>query len=675
MISDAINPILQWLNLHPSLAGLATFIISAAESVAIIGTIIPGTLMMTAIGTLAGAGVIPLYSTIMWAILGAIVGDGLSYWAGYYFKDHLRAVWPFRTNPQILESGERFFRTYGGASVLIGRFIGPVRALVPLVAGMLRMKPLRFTLANVISAIGWAPAYMFPGILLGAASLELPPDIAIHVILVFLLLSLFAVFCLWLIYRIFILVRNQINHYLDQIWEKLLYSKRFKIITSALKHHDANKLHGQLTLAFYFILTSLVFCALAFYIAHHPSNQLIVNNALFYLFRSLRGASGDHTFIGFTLLGQDYILIPVVAILTLYFIWKKYWHTAIHTVILLSLTGIGITVFKHLVKSIRPWGIEGVSGYSFPSGHTTLSTALYAGLGLLLIHAAKIKHRMPIYILIGLLILTISVSRLYLGAHWFTDVLGGWLLGAATLMLTVLSYNRKSEKNLYAKEILLVFLVSLLTLSGLDYYREFNTLKNEYTLTSWPSYTVTLNEWWQQNNPHLPFYRIGRIGIATEILNLQWLGDIKQIEAVLIQQGWEVPPDSSWIDVLHRITDVSSTEHLPLVSPLYLDKKPVLVLTKIINGDKKLVVLRLWSSDIIIQNSKLPLWVGSVGIVPRTYSWLFKYKNSKELVISSSLLFTQPPRGYDIREITVDGHLKHKHRIQKMLLIKPQHFT
>src|SRR5690349_9726034 len=99
---DVINPILQWLNAHPNLAGLGTFIISAAESVAIIGTIVPGSVMMTAIGTLAGAGVIPLWSTIVWAILGAIVGDGISYWIGRSFKDRLHDVWPFRTRPQLL---------------------------------------------------------------------------------------------------------------------------------------------------------------------------------------------------------------------------------------------------------------------------------------------------------------------------------------------------------------------------------------------------------------------------------------------------------------------------------------------------------------------------------------------------------------------------------------------
>src|SRR3990167_3833941 len=181
---SGIGPLLESLNSHPEWAGLITFLISASESVAIIGTVVPGSITMTAIGALAGAGIIPLWWTIFWAILGAIVGDGISYWIGWHFKERLSQVWPFRKHPKLLQSGEKFFYKYGGASVFIGRFVGPVRALVPLVAGMLRMQPMKFFIANILSAIGWAPAYMFPGIVLGAAALELPTAIAIHVVLV-----------------------------------------------------------------------------------------------------------------------------------------------------------------------------------------------------------------------------------------------------------------------------------------------------------------------------------------------------------------------------------------------------------------------------------------------------------------------------------------------------------
>ncbi len=186
----------------PHSAGLATFLISAGESIAIIGTIVPGTVVMTAVGALAGAGVIPLWSTLVWAILGAIIGDNLSYFIGRHFKDGLRQSWIFKTYPNLLNSGEVFFRKYGILSVFIGRFIGPVRALVPLVAGMLGMRPLSYVTVSVIASICWAPVYMLPGILLGEATLEFPPDVAVHALLVLLLGVLFVIFCLWTGYKL-----------------------------------------------------------------------------------------------------------------------------------------------------------------------------------------------------------------------------------------------------------------------------------------------------------------------------------------------------------------------------------------------------------------------------------------------------------------------------------------
>src|SRR3990167_7943014 len=185
------------------------------------------------------------------AMLGAVIGDGISYWMGHYFNDRLRRIWPFSTNPNLLEKGEGFVLKYGVMSVFIGRFVGPVRAIVPLVAGMLGMKPLLFTIANITSAIGWAPIYMLPGILLGAASLELPPDIAMHVMLVLLLMTLFILLCLWFIYKFLQLIHNRINYVQNRLWRKMKYSRHFSFIPKMLKYHNSERSRGQLTLAIF----------------------------------------------------------------------------------------------------------------------------------------------------------------------------------------------------------------------------------------------------------------------------------------------------------------------------------------------------------------------------------------------------------------------------------------
>jgi len=669
-MSDPLSPILQWINTHPELAGLVTFCISTAESVAIIGTIIPGTVMMTAIGTLAGAGVIPFWKTIIWAILGAIVGDGISYWLGRHFNERLPLLWPFRKYPALLQNGEVFFRRHGSMSVLIGRFVGPVRALVPLVAGMLGMPPLRFYIANILSAIGWAPAYMLPGILLGAASLELPPDVAIHVIAMLLMTTLFIFFLLWFIQKLVKLISAQLDHMLTRLWNRLSYSSYFSGVTRLLKHNNTQKTYGQLILAAYFVILGCVLSCLFLYVVFKGSPNIAINDVVFHFFRSIRTPHLDNVMLFITFLGEKKILLPTAVMLFAWLGFKKHWYTAWHVLALAFITAGSIEVLKILAHSPRPWGVvHNAEEYSFPSGHATLTTAFYLGLTCLLLQLGKIKHRRVFYYLIAIFILIVSVPRLYLGAHWFTDVLGGWLLGLAVLLLIIISYNRGKDKNLKASSIFLAILIILSINYSIVTYRNFNQLKQNYTLLDWPTYTVTSDAWWYQQGKHLPFYRTNRFGASTQILSLQWLGDLAGIQQTLLANGWEIPPKNDWVNVLHRISDVNSTEHLPLVLPIYLDKDPVLTLIKRANGDKKLLVLRLWDSRVLISDSHYPLWVGSVEIVPRTYSWLFKRKQNA-VALTPSLLFTEIPREYEIKEVTVQLSKSFRPQAQYMLLIK-----
>jgi len=637
-MSDVVSPLLQWLNANPELAGIATFVISAAESVAVIGTIVPGSVTMTAIGTLAGAGVIPLYPTLLWAILGAIIGDGISYWIGRYFKDGLRRVWPFRNNPGILERGEKFVHKYGVMSVFIGRFVGPVRALVPLVAGMFGMKPLQFTIANILSAIGWAPLYMLPGILLGAASLELPPDIAIHVMLVLFLLFLFVTLCLWIIYKILSLVNTHIEDTLTGLWKSLKKSRYFHVATTIMKHHDPKQHHGQLILAFYFLLTSTVLFLLTRHVMIVGAENMTVNNALFHFFRSIRSATADSAFICITLLGQKQVILPMICVLFGWLLYAKRYRAAIHAIGLAVIAAGSGFIIKKLVQSPRPWGImQSPETFSMPSGHTTLATALYIGIAFLLANTLRKRYRWMIYTPAIFCAFAVGVSRLYLGAHWFTDVVAGWLLGSAALMLVILSYHRTRENPIGIWRITAICSLALALTYSAFYVRNFDQLKVAYAQAPWPSSNIAMKEWWAKNEliPHL---NVSLFGFPSQPINIEWVGSLESIRDTLLKQGWSEPPDRDWVSILHRVADIKSGEYLPLVSPQYLDKRPVLILTRTINGSKKLVVIRLWESGRIIQDNEEPLWVGTIGSVPRSFSWLF-HKKRDNSEISADQVF------------------------------------
>ncbi len=669
-MSGVVNTILQWLNQNPELAGLATFIISAAESVAIVGTIVPGSVTMTAVGALAGAGVIPLWSTIIWAILGAIVGDGISYWIGHYFKDRLRRMWPFKDNPGILEKGEVFVHKYGVTSVFIGRFVGPVRALVPVVAGMLGMKPLQFSVANVTSAIIWAPAYMLPGIMVGAASLELPPDIALHVILAFFMGMLFFGLCLYLLYRIIQLIHIQIDQMQNWIWRKMKASRLLAPITVILKHHDKHRTHGQLNLAVYFLIFSSLFLALAWLVKSVGADSITINEAMYHLFRGIRNPWLDNIMLNITLLGQKQVIFPVIIVVLGYLLLARHYREAAHAFILILFSVAGVVVFKNLLKSPRPWGIfDSPETYSMPSGHTLLSAALYVGMAFLIASSMHTKQkRWIVYTIAFVMSIAVGVSRIYLGAHWFTDVLSSWLLSAAILCFVIVSYERNTIKYVNPLYVFLPALATLMLSYSMYHYKNIEQLKVNYAQVDWPVVTIKMDKWLDDES-EIPEFRSSLFGFPSQPINVQWVGSIDAIKNTLQAQGWNEPPARDWISILHRVADISSTQYLPMISPQYQDKKPALIMTRTVPGIKNLLVIRFWDSSRVIAENQQPLWVGIISIVPRTYSWVFK-KHKDAFKLEPKLIFSGKSKQWIYKMVSVSTP-DSKRKPQETLLVLP----
>ena len=146
------------------------FLVSFAESFAFLSLLVPGTTILAGCGALVPGGTLSLWPLLAGSIPGAVLGDGVSYWLGRRYGPAITRAWPLARHPEMVARGEAFLHRWGTASVAIGRFFGPIRAVIPLVAGIARMDRRRFWIANVASAIVWAPAVMLPGALLGWAA-------------------------------------------------------------------------------------------------------------------------------------------------------------------------------------------------------------------------------------------------------------------------------------------------------------------------------------------------------------------------------------------------------------------------------------------------------------------------------------------------------------------------
>ena len=154
-------------------AGPITFLLTLGESMVLLGLFIPATALMLLTGGLIGAGTLEPWGILAWGIAGAIVGDALSYALGRWAGPNVLRRWPLKQQRTAVARARLFFYRYGFASVLIGRFLGPIRSTIPTVAGVMGMAHGRFQLANVTSAVLWMPLMLAPGYItarsLGAA--------------------------------------------------------------------------------------------------------------------------------------------------------------------------------------------------------------------------------------------------------------------------------------------------------------------------------------------------------------------------------------------------------------------------------------------------------------------------------------------------------------------------
>ncbi len=168
-MEDVTQPLLAFIAEHENWAVAMMFITGFGESFAFLSLLFPGTTLLVAAGTLMKTGTLPYLPVMAGSILGAVLGDSVSYWIGRRFGGGLARIWPFSRNPALLPSGIEFFRRHGGKSVFIGRFFGPIRAVIPLAAGTMRMPRGRFWVANIASALVWAPMLLIVGDAVGEA--------------------------------------------------------------------------------------------------------------------------------------------------------------------------------------------------------------------------------------------------------------------------------------------------------------------------------------------------------------------------------------------------------------------------------------------------------------------------------------------------------------------------
>lgn len=604
---------------------------------------------MTAIGALMGAGVLPIYPMITWAIVGAIVGDLFSFWLGSHLHQNVRNCWPFTRYPQVLIKGEAFFERHGGKSVFLGRFVGPIRPVIPLIAGMLKMKPVRFFIADIPAAIGWAPAYMLPGILLGELSLKLEPQVATQ----FLLAVFASLIILWLVYwllkRLILRLINSARYLFTYIWRRFSPSQRWMAF---MRFPDDPQNALQFRTFTLFLVLLGIFC-LSVYSVMHQGVLTILNDPIFHFMRSLRSPLGDKVMNVITFFGAKQVMLAVSIVVLLYFVAKRNVWAGLHWFALSILSYGGGHLIKNWVQSPRPGSVflSLYYGWSFPSGHTLSILTVFGFLAVLTTQRCSLSAKRWCYAAVAFLVTAVGISRIYLGFHWLSDVIGSIVLGLCIIIGITFSYRSRESEQIDAKSLWFVVIFTSILAWGI-YTAQFLGDSLKSSVAYWPTHIVDEKVWWSQSKTEPPLYRINRFGKPVQVLNIQWAGDLQVIQKDLMKHGWKIAAKPDLLTIVASLTNEEKSNLNPIfLTRYYRDRKPALVMTKVVPGvSHPLLILRLWDSQIMLRKNGYTIWVGTVNYYRSWHSMLRRHGEKRPPKVAAIDYFKQDLQDFRWKE-------------------------
>ncbi len=608
LFSEYLQPITLWIKQHPNSALIITFFIAFAESLAIIGSIIPGSVTMTAIGILAGSGFLRIDLTLIAAILGATAGDGVSYFLGSIYRDRIHTYWPFKNHPQWLNYGKDYFERHGGKSVLIGRFIGPLRSLTPIIAGMMNMSHWRFFTANFLSAIGWSLLYVLPGVLIGAAGSELSPESATRLFMIILLflgfMWLLTLSLKWLLQKIKLVLNNNLHNF----WKKMLTNERWaryaKLITPSWE-----KNHYKTACLGIFVVASFVLYILIIFLS--TKNQVNTNftQPIDYLLHSLHNVFFSVFFIVFSEFTNILSLGLLFIIISYLMFTKRGWRAFCFWVLLNTLIIVLIVATDTVIRLLHlELLVSKVHYHYYPNFELTWATAEFS----FLIFYSNVNSKqllsrfLQFFLIISLLL--VYLAKLYLGDIWLLELLVAFFGAMLVSSATWLAFKKNPST---APQYLPISTIIVL-LSGfiIWLYFSFPTAFISHQ-TYLPQHSISERLWWNQTKPILPLYRINRVGKPSDLFNIQYAGSLSSLERILLQKGWVKKDETFLATLINRINHPYDAKNNPLIAQLYSNRKPALVMTLSTNSGSRQIV-RIWRSNYYLQHFHKPIWIGSV---------------------------------------------------------------
>ncbi|WP_417668215.1 VTT domain-containing protein [Roseibium sp.] len=615
-MTDILEQLVSFIGDNPSLAGIICFAAAMGEALFIIGLVVPSTVVLVGAGTFIGLGKLDPVSIFIWTTLGATVGDAVSYWFGYFYKDQVRKLWPLSKYSSLMDRGEEFFKEHGGKSVFIGRFVPGVKSVVPGIAGMVGMDATRFTIINVVSAFAWTIAHLGPGIIAGTA-LSAVGEISGRLALVlggFLLIAFVTVMLgRWLILIILPLFPNAHSGIVNWFARRPDKVSRWIAETFDPLHPRST---GMLVSALLLLITMPLFFWFMGEIA--PGEPMVrADIAILNMFETLRSPIGDHLMVAITTLGDGIVLTVISVVVALYLFARKAWRRATGFAIAMGGTALFVPLFKALLERSRPMDLySGADAFSFPSGHATLNTVLFGICAVLVAHDRSRWVKAGIFTVATVYIVAMGFSRVYLGAHWTSDVLAGFLFGTGMVAAFAFVFGPIHNEKVGRITLAAIVIGTLSTFGTWHLVQNLNNALEMYQPREERT-LLTSREWLAHGWQTLPHRRIELNGETKEPLVVQYAGEPDNFAAALRDEGWISAPKWTLESASGFVVGETPADKLPALPRTQNGRPPSLVLIRADEAntpDNNRWILRLWPSrfEIVHDGTLLPVFTGSV---------------------------------------------------------------
>jgi membrane protein DedA with SNARE-associated domain len=617
--------LLSWLNAHPGWAFAIVFCVSFLESLALIGILLPGIVILFGIGTLIGLGLVDMIPIWIAASAGALLGDASSYWLGRRFRGHLLDIWPFSRYPGLMERGTRFFQAHGAKSVVAGRFIGPLRPIIPAVSGMLGMRPSRFLAVDIPACVAWAPSFLLPGMLFGA-SLEVASEYTgrLAVMLVIVLAVLWSTW--WLIRAVYEPLASRSARWLRHV---IRWSRRHPVVGRVAGPLLDPSRGDVLSVAMLGLLLVLLFwsAVVLLFLSPFSEQPRMLDQAVRELALSLRNHLADPVMVALAQLSRWPVSVFSATALLLWLLGAGRRMAAVHWVIAIGGGGL-----LHLLLS---WGLRAApmvfdpgtfhlaaleSGILEleqqalwgPSAAMSLVTVTLTFFAVMEASELPRKHRQWPYLAAALLIMLLTLARLYLGLEWLSGALMGITLGLAWTGVVGIAYRQRAFRRFSGALASLIFFLSFFALFGWQvrerHAEEMAALQAPYALQE-----LDRDAWWAADWRTLPEERTQAASFASRRFNVQVAAPPETLIRLLVASGWRLVPESDWRWILQALNPEPDQANLPLLGRAYQGRSEALLLRRNVAPEGRLLTIRLWDSGVRLRPGKQVLYLGQLS--------------------------------------------------------------